>query len=150
MIRFSYLRGQHKSYQPSRQYLSKLIRASLQQKFTIVQLTVSIVDNQQSQVLNQTYRNKNTSTNVISLEYPESREQFNMLCGELFLCDEVICTEAQEQHKLAHDHYCHMIIHGLLHLQGFDHIEDEDAQSMEALEIQILEKFEINNPYLEH
>lgn len=150
MISLSYLRGRHKPYQPSRQYLLRLIRASLQHQHAMVQLSVSIVDCEQSQALNNSYRGKNKPTNVISLEYPESREQYNLLCGELFLCDEVIVTEAQNQNKTIADHYSHMIIHGLLHLRGFDHIKDNDAVIMENIEISLLEQFGIKNPYLEN
>ncbi len=149
MIKFSYLRGKHKDYQPSRSCLDKLVRTSLQHDFSVVQLSVSIVGLADSQQLNFSYRNKDKPTNVISLEYPENREQFNMLTGELFLCDEVIINEAQEQGKEIINHYCHMIVHGLLHLQGYDHILDADAEVMESLEIKILNQFGIRNPYLE-
>ena len=147
MIKFSYLRGKHKDHQPSRLLLGKLIRSTLQNNFSIVQLSVSIVSLDDSQALNLLYRKKNKPTNVISLEYPDNREQFNMLTGELFLCDEVIVNEATEQSKSIINHYMHMLVHGLLHLQGYDHILDEEAERMEALEVQILQQFGIEDPY---
>lgn len=147
MIKFSYLRGKNKDYQPSRSLLGKLIRSTLQSNFSIVQLSVSIVSLDDSQALNLLYREKNKPTNVISLEYPDNREQFNMLTGELFLCDEVIVNEATEQSKSIINHYMHMIVHGLLHLQGYDHILDDEAEIMEALEVQILKQFGIEDPY---
>jgi probable rRNA maturation factor len=112
-----------------------------------VQLSVSIISLDDSQALNLLYREKNKPTNVISLEYPDNREQFNMLTGELFLCDEVIVNEATEQSKSIINHYMHMLVHGLLHLQGYDHILDDEAEIMEALEVQILKQFGIEDPY---
>jgi probable rRNA maturation factor len=95
--------------------------------------------------LNQNYRKKHYPTNVISLEYPIAD---NYLTGDIFLCHEIIKIEAKRQRKKLIDHYCHLIVHGLLHLQGFDHIVEHDAINMESTEIQILKLMGINNPYI--
>ncbi|MEN9947141.1 MAG: rRNA maturation RNase YbeY [Pseudomonadota bacterium] len=147
MLKFSFIRDKVQDYQPKRALIDKLIRKSLQHKYAQVMLSISIVDSQTSQQLNLEYRQQNKPTNVISLEYAASREQFNFLSGELILCDDVIVKEANEQNKTIQAHYAHMIVHGLLHLQGYDHQDDQEAIQMENLERQILNNFAINNPY---
>ena len=69
------------------------------------------------------------------------------LLGDLAFCAEVINTEAEQQEKSRESHWAHMVVHGMLHLQGYDHIEDEEAELMEQMEVQILEKLGFNNPY---
>ncbi|QJR79714.1 rRNA maturation RNase YbeY [Alteromonas pelagimontana] len=115
-----------------------------------LEFTVRIVDEEESQSLNFQYRNKDKSTNVLSFpfECPPGVE-LNLL-GDLVVCAPVILREAQEQNKDTDNHYAHMIIHGLLHLLGYDHIEDADAEEMEALEIAILSQLGIDDPYQEH
>jgi probable rRNA maturation factor len=111
------------------------------------ELTIRIVDEQESRTLNHTYRNKDKSTNVLSFpfEVPEGIEL--ALLGDLVICAQVVEQEAKEQAKSSTAHWAHMTIHGCLHLLGFDHISDEEAEEMEALEIDILEKLGFNNPY---
>lgn len=111
------------------------------------ELTVRVVTSQESQSLNHQYRNKDKSTNVLSFpfEIPEGIDL--ALLGDLVICAEVVHLEAQQQNKALRDHWAHMIIHGCLHLLGFDHIEDKDAQEMEALEIKLLSTLNINDPY---
>lgn len=102
---------------------------------------------EESAQLNYNYRNKNYPTNVISLEYSESRDEYAHLYGELILCDSIIVKEAVEQNKSVAAHYAHMIIHGILHLQGLEHDTDEKAEYMENLETQIMQKLGLTNPY---
>ena len=71
------------------------------------------------------------------------------LLGDLVICAPVVVREAGEQNKLVNDHWAHIVIHGVLHLLGFDHIEDQQAERMEAEEIAVLQKLSINNPYIE-
>lgn len=149
MIKFSYFRGTHLPYQPTRSTVAKIIAASLQKPYASVQLVISIIDQHHSRELNNLYRQKDHATNVISLEYAESRDQFNFLSGELFLCDSIIVSEAAAQKKTINAHYMHMLVHGLLHIQGYDHQYEQDAITMETLEINILSQFAIVNPYLE-
>jgi len=113
------------------------------------ELTIRLVNSDESQQLNAQYRGKDKPTNVLSFpfEVPEGVE-LNLL-GDLIICIEVMQQEADEQNKALFDHWAHLVIHGCLHLVGFDHISDSDAIEMESLEIAILAKLGINNPYLE-
>lgn len=111
------------------------------------ELTIRLVDVEESQQLNSQYRQKDKPTNVLSFpfEVPDGIE-LNLL-GDLVVCIQVVEQEAKEQNKALFDHWAHMIIHGCLHLLGYDHINDDDAEEMEALEIKILAELAINNPY---
>lgn len=113
------------------------------------ELTIRIVDTQESQSLNHQYRHKNAPTNVLSFPFdvPDGVE-LNLL-GDLVICADVVLKEAQQQNKLIESHWAHMVIHGCLHLLGFDHIDDGEAEEMEALEINIMKKLGYPNPYLE-
>lgn len=116
-----------------------------------VEVCIRIVDKEEIQQLNHTYRKKNKPTNVLSFpfELPETIPQKTPYLGDLVLCATVINEEAFEQNKTLQAHWTHMVLHGLLHLQGYDHIQDEEASIMENLEIQLLDKLGITNPYLE-
>jgi len=111
------------------------------------ELTIRLVNNEESQQLNSQFRQKDNPTNVLSFpfEVPDGIE-LNLL-GDLVVCVPVVEQEAKEQNKKLFDHWAHMIIHGCLHLLGYDHINDIDADKMEALEIKILAQLSINNPY---
>ncbi|MBO9488940.1 rRNA maturation RNase YbeY [Endozoicomonas sp. G2_1] len=118
--------------------------ASYQRNF---ELTIRIVDNSESQSLNHQYRGKDKPTNVLSFpfEVPEGIELD--LLGDLVICAPVVKAEASEQKKPIIAHWAHMVVHGCLHLLGFDHITEEEALEMETLEIDILAKLGFNNPY---
>ncbi len=116
---------------------------------------IRVVDTDESADLNQNYREKNGPTNVLSfpndvpefmLDIPELNEQ-NSHLGDLVVCESLVQKEAIEQGKTLVSHWAHIIIHGVLHLQGFDHIDDTEALEMEALEIKILEQLGFANPY---
>ena len=106
-------------------------------------LTIRIVDEAESQLLNNQYRKKNEPTNVLSFLIND-----NPLLGDIILCHSVIKKEALAQKKNIDDHYAHLIIHGYLHLIGFDHTKNDDALTMENKEIAVLKKLGIKNPYL--
>jgi len=111
------------------------------------ELTIRLVEIQESQQLNLQYREKDKPTNVLSFPFdvPDGIE-LNLL-GDLVICTDVVTREAKEQHKEPHNHWAHMVIHGCLHLLGYDHIDESEATEMEALEIEILKELEISDPY---
>lgn len=148
MINFSLSRFKNFPHQPKYAEINKIIRRSLVDKYNSVMISIAIVNNEDSRQANLEFRNKDKPTNVISLEYADSRDTFNMLTGELILADEIIVQEANEQGKNIAAHYAHMLVHGMLHLQGYDHLNDADAEEMEALEIEILLSLGVANPYI--
>lgn len=111
------------------------------------ELTVRIVDKEEIRTLNHTYRHKDKATNVLSFPFEALPELQLPLLGDLVICHEVVLEEAQQQHKSITEHWAHMVIHGLLHLKGYDHIDDADARVMEALEVRILASLGIDDPY---
>lgn len=113
------------------------------------ELTIRLVNTTESQQLNNQYRGKDKPTNVLSFpfEVPDGID-LNLL-GDLIICIDVMKKEAQTQNKSLFDHWAHLVIHGCLHLVGFDHINDIEADEMESIEVSVLEKLGINNPYLE-
>lgn len=112
------------------------------------EVTIRIVDEQESQQLNLQYRGKDKATNVLSFPFQCPPGIELPLLGDLVICAGVVRAEAAEQNKPLAAHWAHMVVHGCLHLLGFDHINDADAEQMEAEEIQILQQLGISNPYL--
>jgi len=114
------------------------------------EITVRIVDEAESAELNSDYRHKSGPTNILSFPFepPDLEAIQSDFLGDLVVCAPVLAREAQEQQKALSDHWAHIIVHGLLHLLGYDHIEDADAAEMETLEITILSKLNIRNPYI--
>ena len=111
------------------------------------EVTVRFVDNAEIQDLNKTYRHKDYPTNILSFpfECPDGVEL--PLLGDLIIAKAVVEKEALEQQKTLEEHYAHLIVHGVLHLLGYDHIESEDAAIMEPLEISIVQSLGYDNPY---
>lgn len=114
------------------------------------ELSIRIVDNGESQELNQRYRGIDKPTNVLSFacEIPEEVD-INLL-GDLVICHTVVEQEAKEQNKSIESHWAHMVIHGTLHLLGYDHIDDHEAEDMEKLETDIMNALGYENPYAEN
>lgn len=113
------------------------------------ELSVRLVDVDESTELNSTYRAKSGPTNVLSFPFDAPVVIEPRLLGDLVICKTVVETEAEQQKKQLEDHWAHMVIHGCLHLLGYDHIETDEAEQMEALEVKILQSLNIDNPYLD-
>jgi probable rRNA maturation factor len=99
--------------------------------------------------LNKQYRNKDKATNVLSFPMESPEEVDLCLLGDIVLCAKVIKQEAREQAKPELSHWAHMVVHGMLHLQGYDHVEDDEAEEMEQKEIFILNQLGFDDPYNE-
>jgi len=113
------------------------------------EIVIRLVDDAESAVLNEQYWHKKGPTNILSFPF-EAPEGLEMdLLGDLVICVPLIAKEAAEQNKLPEHHWAHIIIHGVLHLLGYDHIEEIEAEEMESLEIKLLKLLNIANPYQE-
>lgn len=112
------------------------------------ELLLRMVSTKEIQTLNDTYRNKNQPTNVLSFPSDLPEEVDEAILGDVIICLDVVRIEAKQQNKTFVDHLMHMAVHGTLHLLGYDHIQPEEAETMEALEVKILKKMNIANPYL--
>ncbi len=111
------------------------------------EMTIRVVDENEIRQLNRDYRGKDYATNVLSFEADLPPELDLPLLGDIIICPAVVSREADEQGKSLESHWAHMVIHGTLHLQGYDHIEDSEAEVMEALEIAIMHKLGYADPY---
>ncbi|MDE2419546.1 MAG: rRNA maturation RNase YbeY [Burkholderiales bacterium] len=107
------------------------------------EITVRIVDAEEGQMLNREYRKKDYATNVLTFDYTQEP----VVTADLVLCAPVVAKEAKEQKKTLQDHYAHLIVHGTLHAQGWDHELDEDAEVMELRETGIMARLGFKNPY---
>jgi probable rRNA maturation factor len=110
---------------------------------TDAEITVRIVDAEEGQTLNRDYRQKDYATNVLTFDYTQEP----LVTADLVLCAPVVAKEAKEQGKTLQEHYAHLIVHGTLHAQGWDHELDEDAQVMELRETEIMARLGFDNPY---
>ncbi|ALZ76190.1 rRNA maturation RNase YbeY [Rheinheimera sp. F8] len=133
---------------PTEAELQRVLEAAITPFQADAEVTIRIVDETESQQLNFDYREKDKPTNVLSFPFQCPPGIELPLLGDLVICAQVVAREAQEQQKTLQAHWAHMVVHGSLHLLGFDHINDADAEEMEAEEIQILQELGFANPYL--
>lgn len=135
-------------YVPAQESLTSWALAAMEDDTAGV--TLRLVDTDEIRQLNAGYRGKDKPTNVLSFPSdlpPEIGEDY---LGDIAICAPVVNTEASEQSKAADAHWAHMVIHGVLHLRGFDHIDDEQARVMESLEIRLLAQLGFADPYTLH
>lgn len=107
------------------------------------EITVRVVGAEEGQALNRDYRQKDYATNVLTFDYTQEP----IVTADLVLCAPVVAAEAKEQGKTLEEHYAHLLVHGTLHAQGWDHDEDEDAQVMELRESDLMARLGFKNPY---
>ena len=134
---------------PSKKDFELWVHSALRDIMTQAELTIRIVDEAESQELNSNYRGKDKPTNVLSFPFEAPPEIDIPLLGDLIICAPVVELEAKQQHKSLQAHWAHMVVHGCLHLLGYDHIQDAEAEEMESLETQLVENLGFNNPYKE-
>lgn len=147
---------------PSEEDLSNWAEAALLEKqnevehlpYKQVGVVLRFVGEEEGQELNRDYRGKDYATNVLSFEFDwpaelEKPDDEPDYLGDLVICVPVVEKEAQEQKKEFRQHLAHLVVHGMLHLQGFDHLTDAEAEEMESLEISIMQGLGFANPYLE-
>lgn len=134
---------------PDEETLAKWAQKALEigGRTTDAELTVRVVEPDEIQHLNGIYRHMDKPTNILSFPFECPEEIELPLIGDLIVCLKVLQKEALEQHKSIEEHFAHLIVHGCLHLIGYDHIKDEDAAVMEPLEIKAVEALGFDNPY---
>jgi probable rRNA maturation factor len=125
---------------PARYRMRSWVKASLERDADV---TLRLVDADEGRMLNRDYRGRDYATNVLTFAYPG----IEPLSGDIVLCTPVIAREAREQNKALEAHYAHLVVHGMLHLQGYDHESETDARVMESLEAEIVTKLGYPDPY---
>lgn len=136
-------------YLPTPEQFQRWVDTILKNSEEDSEIVIRIVDEPEMIQFNEQYRQKKGTTNILSFPFDAPDEIESILLGDLLICAPVIEQEAQLQNKKLEHHWSHMIIHGILHLLGYDHIDNDEAKEMEALEINILSAMNIANPYQE-
>lgn len=136
---------------PSEAQFRAWCEIALRQRSADSELTIRLVDEAEGRELNHTWRHKDYATNVLSFpaDVPDALLDIPLL-GDLVICVPVVEREAREQAKALEAHWAHMVIHGCLHLLGYDHIDDAEAEEMEALERELLAELGHPDPYADH
>lgn len=134
---------------PSKQQFQQWVDMVLSDQSQDSEIVIRLVDEPESAKLNHQYRHKSGPTNILSFPFEAPAGIELNLLGDLVICAPLIDKEAIEQHKLPIHHWAHITIHGVLHLLGYDHVDEDEAEEMEALEIKLLNMLNIPNPYQE-
>jgi len=139
-------------YQPlpvSENDLREWAKLALSDQVERAELTIRIVDKEEITSLNRIFRNKNKPTNVLAFpaEIPETVQLEYPLLGDIIICPDILFKESKQLNTPLNQHWAHIVIHGVLHLLGYDHIIDSDAQKMQKVEIALLDKLGFENPY---
>lgn len=133
---------------PSEAQFRQWCELALRQRQNDSELTIRLVDEPEGRELNKTWRHKDYATNVLSFPADVPDELLDIpLLGDLVICAPVVTREAAEQGKSAEAHWAHLVIHGCLHLLGYDHIDDAEAEEMEGLERELLAELGHPDPY---
>jgi probable rRNA maturation factor len=130
----------------TRAKLRRWVQACL---FAPAELTIRFVDAEEGRALNREYRGKDYATNVLTFAYNDGEEiaDDEPTRADIILCTDVLESEAAGQNKTVEEHAAHLVVHGVLHAQGYDHMDDEEADEMEGIETEILEGLGFNDPY---
>ena len=131
-----------------RQWVEAALRGAKRRRAS--ELSIRVVDADEGRALNRDYRGKDYATNVLSFEAELPPGLALPLIGDIVICAPVVAREAAEQGKPPRDHWAHLTVHGVLHLLGYDHLEEAEAEAMEALETRVLAGLGIPDPYVEH
>ncbi len=131
---------------PDLEQLTLWVETSLQQQYDNLEQTIRMVGEAESRTLNHQFRKIDSPTNVLS--FPSNHDYLDYQClGDLVICAPIVVAEAAQQGKAEVAHWAHLVVHGMLHLQGFDHTLDAETKNMEALEVEILSSLGYINPY---
>ena len=133
---------------PSRYSLQRWVTKALVKQVGSNEVNIRLVSKKESAELNSTYRHKKGPTNILSFPFEPPPGVSSAFLGDLVICAALVNQEAKQQTKTRLAHWAHLVIHGCLHLVGYDHIHDKDAIKMEAIEIQLLEDLGYENPYI--
>lgn len=148
-VQYAVAEGGDSAPVPAPEQIKRWVDAALSGFVEEAELTVRIVERDEIRQLNRTYRHQDKPTNVLSFPFEAPPGVELPLLGDVLICAAVVEEEARQQGKTAESHWAHMVVHGVLHLLGYDHIEDDEAEEMEGLEIEILAHLGIDNPYEE-
>jgi probable rRNA maturation factor len=133
---------------PAAAEFGRWVTAALRESHAQLEQTIRVVDEPQGRELNLRFRGKDSATNVLAFTADDELLEYDCL-GDLVLCAPLVAREAVQQGKQAAAHWAHLVVHGMLHLQGYDHQGESQAAEMEALEIEILDTLGYTNPYNE-
>ena len=132
---------------PDEDSIKRWVSAAIRDERDDSDLSIRIVDELESADLNQCYRGKSGATNVLSFPFDAVTPEPLPMLGDMVICAPIVVREASEQHKTLQAHWAHIVIHGVLHLLGYDHIDDKDAEHMETLETAIMLELGFPPPY---